>query len=221
MGGLLEAPLVEEVVDRGIGHFLGTLEATLNLLFSVWICQFLPIPLVAGDDILTYLADIWTSFHSMKIWSPPVLFGFFGKLVTEKLLFLPRVYLDEALQKSADKQTNSIDPRPTGELPKDHLSAHFQKKVLEKVGRSDRRRFHRMILWYTRWKGAHSFGLAHAMGPFQKILGTTLSSLFVESRLALCRRTLWGAIGAHMSYNFLVEVQGIIILVGLRFVLSA
>mmetsp|Transcript_27054 Transcript_27054/g.78046 ORF Transcript_27054/g.78046 Transcript_27054/m.78046 type:complete len:511 (+) Transcript_27054:159-1691(+) len=57
---------------------------------------------------------------------------------------------------------------------------------------------------HGRWLGASMFGAAHGKGgplSLQKIFGTIVSSLLVESRLVANRRTLWGAFGAHIMYN--------------------
>jgi len=210
----LEAPIVEEVIYRGVGHFLGRLVATSNLVVSVWICRLLPIRLVASWDILAFVYNICVNFVSVKIWSSPVVFVFLASFGKDTLLFLPRIYLYKALQKSANK-THLVDHQNTRISFRKlfNLRALLQNSVLAKVGRKDRQHLHQyfdhVISWSARWKGAYNFGLAHAgQGvPIQKVLGTTLSSLFIESRLVIHRKTLWGAIGAHMAYNLSTHVR--------------
>lgn len=76
----------------------------------------------------------------------------------------------------------------------------------------------------ARFFGAKEFGLAH--GPIagdvpwqlhwyflQKSIGTFFSSLLVESRLVIQRRTLWGALGAHVAYNTISDLSPFAVLI--------
>ena len=66
---------------------------------------------------------------------------------------------------------------------------------------------------FSRMTGASFFALAHAercadtldlaFSP-QKVAGTFMSSLLIESRVAHARRSVWAAAGAHMAYNALI-----------------
>ena len=67
----------------------------------------------------------------------------------------------------------------------------------------------------SRIVGAAFFGLAHCVSVndgrglaicLQKGIGTFMSSLLIESRLAHRRRTVWAAAGAHMAYNLVFSV---------------
>ena len=63
---------------------------------------------------------------------------------------------------------------------------------------------------FSRVIGASFFGLGHAfacsdpielaLAP-QKVVGTFMSSLLIESRLAHKRKSVWPAVGAHMAFN--------------------
>ena len=67
-----------------------------------------------------------------------------------------------------------------------------------------------------RFQGSRVFGMVHISNPLllsqhylhvQKCFGTFFSSFLIESRLVLYRKTLWPAIGAHVCYNTVVQLD--------------
>jgi membrane protease YdiL (CAAX protease family) len=76
----------------------------------------------------------------------------------------------------------------------------------------------RSLISSSFWLASMSFGVAHIpAGPFpgitlqwyyvSKYIGTTISSFLVERRLFCNRRTIWAAIGAHVTYNAHVPLK--------------
>ena len=79
----------------------------------------------------------------------------------------------------------------------------LQREMESKIGTDSGRLYNRirnLVHFSARWHGSYTFGLAHG-SVVQKVIGTTLSSLLVESRLVARRGTLWGAMAAHITFN--------------------
>merc|ERR1712150_5337 len=78
------------------------------------------------------------------------------------------------------------------------------------------KKFQQSLLLGARVNGAFLFGFAHVsvgsvplslgLKSIQKGIGTFVSSMLVESRLAVLRKNIWAPIGAHMAFNMFAQL---------------
>jgi len=222
----LIGPTVEEISYRGFGHWLGSLRTQWGLLFFCILCKWTT-PAVALS--WTVLAEVLALAQlSLSKALPRIVISAIqipAVLAIYKAFRVSKEKSKRQLVDNDDCDNQSIAPflgdtpnsRRSGPLDHNALIArtlnttnHTAADSMESI----RPLADRAVSWNARWVGALCFGRAHlgithtdsvfsqGMGT-QKCIGTIVSSLLIESRLAMNRRTLWGAIGAHVTYNTL------------------
>ena len=229
----LISPIIEEISYRGFGHWLGALGTQWDLCFFCLLCCWTS-PAIAvvwkmfGEVLAIAQRPLSQSLPRMVInaCQLPAIVAIY-RVFRDNARMLERVNADDVDETSGISENRSgattlCEKQKSCRIgPLDHNAiierALTKKNCTEDSMESIRPIADRSISWNARWVGALFFGRAHlgtahidldlskGLGA-QKCVGTIVSSLIVESRLAIKRRTLWGAIGAHVTYNSLSSI---------------
>lgn len=214
----LIGPTIEEVMCRGFTHWLGALVSQWQLCFFCLLCGWTS-PVVAL--VLTNLGEVemiaklplspqtWARVILTAIRLPAVLAIFKAFRCNGKF---------SSHQQLVD-DVHAIASRSHRIGPLNHNAFIAQTLKRQNCTETDIGRIQqladRAVSWNARWLGAVYFGWAHLglaadFSGVQKCAITMIHSLLIESRLAVKRRTLWGAIGAHVAWNSLIDVMPLV-----------
>lgn len=187
---IMICPATEEVCYRGIGHFVGAIGAEISLIVFASISRLLSPRVALGLEALQLIVSTWPILSS-GLYLPEVAVCL-SSIVTLALVLPAKLEIAKVTKEERAARKNSAT------------------RCKENDDTGSRRL---AISRSARWRGASRFGAAHvSVGNIdlvtktrevQKCFGTLCSSLLIESRLAVIRRTIWGSIGAHATYNLL------------------
>lgn len=227
---LVVAPITEELAYRGLGHAVGYAANWAGLYAFAWICaqSTLAGAIWIGAGLLSAMAEIMmvgVADASLIMNLVPTIARsiLFALILPAQLGLLQTAARNPPKRNSTNTASNHHNEEAiTGSSRISKLvhwndlsdSETLKEKELETT-------IDRSLKWTTRWFGSFWFGAAHLpygqrgfnerlmlssaaqYSYLQKFMGTLASSFIVESRLVVHRRTLWGAIGAHVAFNTL------------------
>jgi len=186
----LVGPIVEEITYRGIVHTFFQVSLQFFLLLTAWLV-----------GIFRVIAFAFPTWELIKIKKAE------GIHKEEKDTIITQ---NTSQRKTLADKVVSISLRD----PKAAASPEFETKVQQSMN------------LVARVGGALEFGYSHiqsgmlalpaATAGIQKGVGTCMSSLLVESRLAVLRKNLWAPIGAHIAFNLLAQIPLVVILLYAR-----
>lgn len=186
------SPAIEEICYRGVGHFVGGMSASVGLSLFAFFCRRL------GPRIPFALETLFLALHAVDVVSS----GCHISQVAEYFAHVVQMAILVPAALEIAKKTRDEKEHPTDCVISE------QGPAADTVETSTRSL---AISRSARWYGATRFGAAHVssgrinvvtkVAGIQKCVGTLCSSFLLESRLAVIRRTIWGSIGAHVTYN--------------------
>ena len=197
----IATPLLEEIAYRGLGHLFVQYTWNLGLLLVARLRQW-------------ELAGIYCIAH-VFVGLLCVVDGVFKSQCFQSWFILPIEMIQSALWVRAVVHgvlhLVIFKKGPTKSMADTTNTSNHRSNP----GGVDDSTLRQSMLLAARLEGAKQFGLAHCAVPgpvplgfglrmVQKCIGTFLSSLLVESRLATQRRNLWAPIGAHVAFNTVV-----------------
>jgi hypothetical protein len=218
-------PIAEELAYRGLGQSIGFASNWAYLFVFAWVCSKSPI---FGLFWLlgTSLGSITTVVTALKKNSALMnLVPMISRILSSEVILFPAhlqlLKMAKDQQQDNSPETSSADsnkPRNNGicKMVSTGYDTESSTRLQATVDRS--------LNLSARCFGSVMFAVAHLGIPvsikfprtiamvsglqyalLQKYIGTFISSFLVESRLVVNRGTLWGAIGAHITFNTLVS----------------
>mmetsp|Transcript_5967 Transcript_5967/g.9435 ORF Transcript_5967/g.9435 Transcript_5967/m.9435 type:complete len:394 (+) Transcript_5967:132-1313(+) len=211
---LLSFCAIEEIAYRGIGHASFQIRFLINLSFNAWLLRR-NIRLVQMYLLFSSLTGLLTVKQKRILFSDLVVLLFYlfrFMLVLTPTLELIKIKKLGIMVKEEEIELNS----KTG--TKHEVADQLVRTSLGNAAAFTPPEFEKMVQQSmtlgARVNGAFLFGMAHmpygvlplatALKGIQKGIGTFISSLLVESRLAVLRKNLWAPIGAHVAFNMSV-----------------
>mmetsp|Transcript_28485 Transcript_28485/g.43528 ORF Transcript_28485/g.43528 Transcript_28485/m.43528 type:complete len:404 (-) Transcript_28485:33-1244(-) len=216
----LVAPIVEEITYRGIVHTVWQASLQLFLLLNAWLASiniglvYMYFAAVAYTEVLSMG---WEVIRRKKPYML-ILFAFptWELIKIKKAEGIHKEEKDTIITQNTSQRKTLADKVVSISLrdPKAAASPEFETKVQQSMN------------LVARVGGALEFGYSHiqsgmlalpaATAGIQKGVGTCMSSLLVESRLAILRKNLWAPIGAHIAFNLLAQIPLVVILLYAR-----
>lgn len=220
---VLDAPILEEFEYRWIRQNLGQLSSTYNAVIAAWFCQRLgsPTRAIAVCDVYFTASGVLETAMEQHGWNCFQMFDFLGQLVNTLFRLRTRLYVYDAFNNRQASDVKATKVHQNGKNRSSFCSTWLNSQALLQrlvsrvptcQQRDLRERLEQMIAWSARWNAAYQFGLAHGNGGIRKVVYVTISSLLIESRLAWNRKTIWGAIAAHATWNFFALLFSVMIL---------
>jgi membrane protease YdiL (CAAX protease family) len=225
---LVVAPVTEELAYRGLGHAVGYAANWAGLYAFAWICAQSTLAgaiwICAGllsamaELMMVGVGDVSMTMNMVPTIARSIMFAL---ILPAQLGLLQTAARNQPKRNSTNTASNHHNeeavngPSRISRLVRGNDSSDsetLENKELETT-------IDRSLNWTTRWFGSFCFGAAHLpygqqglserltmsstaqYSYLQKFMGTLASSFLVESRLVVHRRTLWGAIGAHVAFN--------------------
>ena len=226
-------PLLEEIFYRGIDPSIVKLSLRLNLYLLSWISGKISWLLGLGFFLygsfpnLLFIFSVIPRFMSspktLLIIKLVALLKVTGDILS-MLLPIKFKLINEARKKSKRRKQTRLSSEESSKKSNDTTNRSKIIKLLspkEEIEDEDKfkSQMDNALNLCGRFEGSRAFAMAHIGSPLslshqylrvQKCVGTFFSSFLIESRLVVCRKTLWAAIGAHVCYNTITALLALV-----------
>lgn len=219
---LLLCPIVEEITYRGIVHSLWQIRFQFGLLYSAFMVRF------NANVVYAQIALNALSLLNLKAFADRRIFASWVFIVFNVFELLVSLVPIPQLIKMKQAENIGKEDLEINTTEEGGKRRSFSDKVVRTALNNSTvlapldidTNIQQSLLLGARVSGAFHFGLAHmsvgtvplpsGLRSIQKGIGTFVSSMLVESRLAVLRKNLWAPIGAHMAYNMFAQLLQII-----------